>query len=60
MDESELHEAAGARTASAIMKVRAGDIFITPGFDGEFGRVSIFREEGAALRPAPAETRLLQ
>ena len=31
--------------APAIQKVRQGDIFITPGYDGEFGKIKIFEEE---------------
>jgi uncharacterized protein (TIGR00375 family) len=45
MDENELTEAAGARLASAIMKVRRGDISVSPGYDGEFGTISIFGPE---------------
>ncbi len=40
--ESDLVRLAGERTAEAIMKVRQGDISITPGFDGEFGKIRIF------------------
>lgn len=42
MDTSELKAAAGERLAEAIMKVRKGEISVVPGFDGEFGTVSIF------------------
>ncbi len=30
--------------AKAIEKMRKGDIFISPGYDGEFGKVQIFKE----------------
>ncbi len=37
--------------AEAIMKMRAGDIQIDPGFDGEYGKVNIFsRQEKQDLR----------
>lgn len=51
MDADELEEAAGQRLASAIMKVRSGNISVSPGYDGEFGRISIFgpSEERALL-----------
>jgi uncharacterized protein (TIGR00375 family) len=42
MDKDELIETAGSRLAEAIMKVRSGDIFVSPGYDGEFGEISIF------------------
>ncbi len=36
-------ETAGApRLAEAILKMRSGDVSITPGYDGEFGRIRIF------------------
>lgn len=41
MDEDALVDIAGAGLAQAIMKVRRGDISISPGFDGEFGAISI-------------------
>lgn len=52
MGESELREAAGDRVASAIMKVREGEISITPGFDGEFGRISIFGHKATEEKDA--------
>lgn len=58
MEEDELREAAGDRTASAIIKVREGDISITPGFDGEFGRISIFGLEAPEEKGAPAHPSL--
>lgn len=33
-----------ARLSEAIKKVRAGDIYIDPGFDGEFGKVKVWGE----------------
>lgn len=41
----ELARTSSERLATAIKKVRAADIVISPGFDGEFGKVRIFGEE---------------
>ena len=38
----EIDKKAGADVARAIDKVRRGDIFVRPGYDGEFGRVKVF------------------
>lgn len=40
----EIAKLVGERTAEAIGKVREGDIFVDPGFDGEFGKVKIWGE----------------
>ena len=40
----ELSDIAGERVAEAIMRVRQEKVNIVPGFDGEFGKISIFRE----------------
>lgn len=37
----EISKAAGEDLANAILKVRNGNIFISPGYDGEFGVVKI-------------------
>ncbi len=58
MEESEIRDAAGERVASAIIKVREGELSITPGFDGEFGRISIFGHEAAEERDAAAHPSL--
>ncbi|MBI5971118.1 MAG: DNA helicase UvrD [Deltaproteobacteria bacterium] len=42
IEEKEIAKLAGERTAEAIMKVRNGELSITPGFDGEFGKIKIF------------------
>jgi len=41
MDEAALTDIAGPQLTEAVMKVRSGDISISPGFDGEFGTISI-------------------
>jgi uncharacterized protein (TIGR00375 family) len=42
----ELAGIADERIASAIMRVREEKVTVVPGFDGEFGKISIFREPG--------------
>ncbi|MDO8426531.1 MAG: endonuclease Q family protein [Deltaproteobacteria bacterium] len=54
MGADELASLAGQRVATAIAKVRNGDLSITPGFDGEFGKVKIF---GKAETITPAGPR---
>ncbi len=44
MPKEDLLRSAGPKTTEAILKVRKGDISITPGFDGEFGKIKIFEE----------------
>ena len=46
MEQGELIEATGSRLAEAIIKVRRGDISVSPGYDGEFGEISIFGPTG--------------
>ena len=38
------------RVLQAIVKVRNGDLIISPGYDGEFGTVNIFKDK----EPVPA------
>jgi len=42
-----LLKAAGEKIAEGVAKVRQGDIFIEPGFDGEYGKVKIWGEKPA-------------
>ncbi len=41
----EIEKAGGERLAEAIQMAREGKIFVSPGFDGEFGKVRIFPQE---------------
>jgi uncharacterized protein (TIGR00375 family) len=41
-ERTELVELAGEKTAEAILRARSGEISIRSGFDGEFGKVSLF------------------
>lgn len=59
MDSAELKAAAGERLAIAIMKVRSGEISVSPGFDGEFGTISIFgKSTDSPKRPLHEQTTL--
>jgi uncharacterized protein (TIGR00375 family) len=51
MDKDGLVKTAGEKIATAVLKVRAGQLQITPGFDGEFGKIKIF---GKVEKPTPA------
>ncbi|MBI5643412.1 MAG: DNA helicase UvrD [Deltaproteobacteria bacterium] len=57
MEEADLIRLAGEKTASAISKVRSGDISITPGFDGEFGKIKIFSKT-ADITASPLQPKL--
>ena len=41
----EVNKVAGAKVAEAVQKVRAGEISIEPGYDGEYVRVKIWKGE---------------
>ena len=43
--EKDLIERLPENTAKAIIKMRKGDLVINPGFDGEFGKVKIFKDD---------------
>lgn len=45
--------ASDARVAEAVARVRAGDLLVTPGYDGVYGKVRVFEE-----RKRPAQQRL--
>ena len=45
---SEIEKVSGADIASAINKVRIGDLFIQPGYDGEYGIVKISKRKDVA------------
>jgi PHP family Zn ribbon phosphoesterase len=44
LSEDELYRITDRKIAEGILKVRAGDLSITPGYDGVFGKVSIFAD----------------
>jgi len=41
----ELHEAANEKVAEGILRVREGKVRLDPGYDGVYGRISIFGDE---------------
>jgi len=41
---SDIEKKFGERIAQGIAKVRKQDIYVDPGFDGEFGKVKIWHE----------------
>ncbi len=45
LKREEIEKIGGEEIADAIMKVRNGNIFISPGYDGEFGVVKIEKEK---------------
>src|SRR5690554_2781112 len=59
----EIKRAAGTLTAEGIRRVRQGILDINPGFDGEYGKVNIFREDerqaylGQAALFSPSEAK---
>lgn len=44
----DLAKFAGEKIAQGVVKVRKGDIFIDPGYDGEYGKVKIWSEKPTA------------
>jgi len=44
LPEEELRQGCPLRIADGIINVRNGDLEIAPGYDGEYGKVSVFRE----------------
>lgn len=53
--ESDLESLCGSDVAKGILKVRRGELHISPGFDGVFGKVHLFNDqERAKLHPKQA------
>ncbi len=44
-DVSDIERVGGERVAEGVERVRKGDIYIEPGYDGVFGKVSVWRDE---------------
>jgi uncharacterized protein (TIGR00375 family) len=45
LSESELKDSAPPEIAEGIFRVRAGNIYVSPGYDGVFGKVRVFSDE---------------
>ncbi len=58
MGFDEIASKGGERLAEAVTRVRQGDVAISPGFDGEFGRISIFGEKEVVRPAGPIQTGL--
>ncbi|MFQ5479739.1 MAG: endonuclease Q family protein [Thermodesulfobacteriota bacterium] len=58
MSEGDLIGLAGERAAGAIIKMRRGEVNITPGFDGEFGKINILGKREKVTPQGPAQTNL--
>ncbi len=50
LPETELYRITDRKIAEGILKVRAGKINIIPGYDGVYGKISIFNEQPAAKK----------
>ncbi len=55
--QEELDRAAHPRIAEGIARVRAGRVKVEPGYDGEYGKVSVFGDEGP-VRKSEEQTTL--
>ena len=60
MPMKELAGLCGDRLTEAIIRVRDGNINITPGFDGEFGKIQIFDDNmvGAGKKEPAAKKQM--
>ncbi|MBI5887992.1 MAG: DNA helicase UvrD [Deltaproteobacteria bacterium] len=56
--EDDIKKIADEKTALAVMKVRRGELSISPGFDGEFGRIKIFGRNPEIKPVSPAQAAL--
>jgi uncharacterized protein (TIGR00375 family) len=58
LSENELLNIADQKTAEGILKVRAGNVQSTPGYDGEYGKISVFSsgvKNGMEKQKKPAQ-----
>lgn len=54
----DIQKSAGERVAESVLKVRNGNIFISPGYDGEYGVVRIAQKDAEAETQNHAEEQL--
>ncbi len=57
LSEAELSEITLPKIVEGIMKVRRKELFVLPGYDGEYGTVKIF-SQGEKTEPPPAQKNL--
>ena len=55
--EDALRSATSAKIADGILRMRRGEVRIEPGYDGEYGKVTVFTEQASAP-PTPAEEQM--
>lgn len=53
LTEEQLKKITGEETVAAIMKMRSGKLEIVPGYDGKYGKVSLFEETIKQKKQAP-------
>lgn len=51
--DAELEKFCQPKIKEAILRVRRGDVRIAPGYDGEFGKISIYRKIEKSFKPEP-------
>lgn len=51
LPEAELQRIAPGKISESILRVRRGDVKIVPGYDGEFGKISVFRKLERSFAP---------
>lgn len=56
--EEKLRSVTQAKIAEAILRVRAGQVTIEPGYDGEYGKVKIFGESEIVQTASPTEQQM--
>jgi len=58
LPSEEIKKVASPKVYEGIMLVRQGKLKIVPGYDGVYGRISIFPKEGEADKPAEGEAQM--
>ena len=53
LSETDLGKITGEETVAAIMKMRSGKLDIVPGYDGKYGKVSLFEDKIKKKKQAP-------
>ncbi len=58
MPSEEIKKIATPKVYEGIMLVRQGKLKIVPGYDGVYGRISIFPKEGEAEKPTEGKEQM--